>query len=226
MTFLNVIRAFLGWGQEPRQAPALPAPQPEPWPAPGGYSPAQVAANDAAVPVEAVSAPDLPLPAPSPVPQAAVDLLHHYEGCRLVPYRDAAGIPTIGWGNTRRLDGTRVQLSDRPITQSEADRLFEFWLSDFDAGVRKFLPYPCPEPVHAAMLCFAYNVGLSAAKGSTATKRLAAGDVAGAAQALTLWNKAGGKVLKGLQRRREAERLVMLGATPDSAIAAAEKAFP
>lgn len=60
----------------------------------------------------------------------------------------------------------------------------------------------------------------------SAAKALAAGDVVRAAGALELWNKSGGKVLKGLQRRRRAEGLVMLGATVESAIAAALRDYP
>ena len=167
------------------------------------------------------------------VPAAAVELLHHYESCarkradgRIAPYRDAVGIVTIGWGNTRFENGAAVKMTDGPISQKRADALFAYWLADFDRKVRAFLPVGCGEGPHAAFLSFAYNAGVTAAENSTAATRLRNGDLKGAGEALTWWNKAGGKVLKGLQRRREAERLVLLGATAESAIAAAEKAFP
>lgn len=167
------------------------------------------------------------------VPAAAVALLHHFEGCekkrpdgRIGPYRDAVGIPTIGWGNTRWQSGAAVKMADTPITQEQADALFLYWLADFDRKVRVFLPGGVSEGPHAAFLSFAYNVGVAAAENSTAATRLAAGDLKGAAEALTWWNKAGGRVLKGLQRRREAEKWVLLGAAPDTAIQQGMKAFP
>lgn len=167
------------------------------------------------------------------VPPAAITLLHHYESCArklpggmIAPYLDSGGVPTIGWGNTFYADGRRVSMSDPPITQAQADALFEVVLADFSRLVLARLPAEADDDAHAAFLSFAYNVGVQAMSGSTALKRFKAGDRGGAGVALELWDKAGGKVMKGLQRRRRAEKLVLLGATADSAIAAAEKAFP
>lgn len=167
------------------------------------------------------------------IPAAAIALLHHYEGCArrmpnglIAPYRDAVGIPTIGWGNTRWESGLAVKPTDGPITQSRADTLFAFWLEEFDKKVRAFLPDDVGEGPHAAFLSFAYNAGATAAENSTAATRLGAGNLKGAAEALTWWNKAGGKVLKGLQRRRHAESLVLLGEDAAVAIKAGETRYP
>jgi lysozyme len=97
--------------------------------------------------------------------------------------------------------------------------------------VDALLPVGTVDEVRAAFLCLAYNIGLGGNgkdgfSTSTALRRFKAGNLVGSAEALEWWNEDNGKVVKGLQRRRRAERLVMLGATPDSAIAAAEKAFP
>jgi hypothetical protein len=108
MSALSRLLAFLGLGQEPRQAPVLPAARPERWPAPGVYSPGQVAANDAAVPVEVSAVPALPpLPdiaiplLPPAVPPAAIEILHYYEKCAkklpsglIAPYLDGGGVWT------------------------------------------------------------------------------------------------------------------------------------
>lgn len=231
MTWLSRIFARLSSG---REAPAAStAPAPEAWPAPGVYTPGQVAEGSAGIPVAAVGDPVPVQPAALSIPPAAIALLHHYESCArrlpsglIAPYLDAAGVPTIGWGNTRWEGGMAVSMTDAPIPQDRADRLFAQVLAGFDTQVRGFLPANCPEEVHAAMLSFAYNVGVAAARGSSAAKALAAGNVVRAAGALELWNKAGGKVLKGLRRRRRAEGLVMLGATVESAIAAALRDYP
>jgi GH24 family phage-related lysozyme (muramidase) len=226
MTLLDRLFAFLGWGQEPHQAPALPSAQPDPVPVPGVYAPTQ------GVPVHAVGD-TLPPPANSSIPPAAITLLHHYESCAkrlpgglIGPYLDSAGVATIGWGSTFYADGRRVTIADLPITQAQADALFSTVVAQFDAKVRALLPAGVDDDAHAACLSLAYNIGVGAFSTSTALRLLKAGDRQGAAAGLQLWNKAGGKVLKGLQRRRRAEALVLLGATAESAIAAAEKDFP
>lgn len=165
----------------------------------------------------------------------AAALMHAFEGCetrlpdgRIAPYLDMVGVPTIGWGNTSWPDGRRVSMADPPITQEEADALFGFFLAQFAGKVFALLPPGTPPKQAAACISLAYNIGAEAAgfAGSTALRRLRAGDAAGAAAAIEMWNKAGGKVVKGLQRRRRAERLVFEGAEPEAACARAAKDFP
>lgn len=169
------------------------------------------------------------------IPPAATTLLHHYESCAkrlpnglVAPYLDLGGVATIGWGNTFYADGRRVTLADRPISQAEADALFATVLARFSRDVLALLPPAVDDDAHAAFLSFAYNVGSGkdGLAGSTALKRFRSGDRSGAGAALEWWNLDNGKVMKGLQRRRRAEKLVMLGATADSAIAAAEQDYP
>jgi len=167
------------------------------------------------------------------VPAEGLVLLHHYESCAkklpgglIGPYADAVGVWTIGWGNTRWEDGRRVRAQDQPVTQARVDALFAHYAADFMVRVDALLPKGTDDDARAAFLSMAYNVGVPAFAGSTALRLFRTGDRMGAAVALEAWNKGGGQVLRGLQRRRRAERLVMLGATPDSAIAVAERAFP
>ena len=68
--------------------------------------------------------------------------MRHYEGCekklpdgRIEPYRDAGGVATIGWGNTRWQDGRAVAMGDAPISQAEADALFTHFVGVFAKGV-------------------------------------------------------------------------------------------
>ena len=169
-----------------------------------------------------------PALAPTPEPTApagprrvgprGIALLHHFEGCRLTAYKCPAGVWTIGWGNTRYANGQPVREGDR-ISQATADELFRSILATFEAAVEKAAP-GAPPHQFGALAAFAYNVGIGALQSSTLLKLHRAGNIAGAAEQFLRWDKAGGKVLKGLQRRRAAERLLYLNELPafDAAI--------
>lgn len=159
------------------------------------------------------------------IPQAAVDLVKEFEGCRLSAYLDPVGIPTIGYGlTTGALPGVVVQMG-MTITQREADEYLERTLARFaDQIWPAFSRYPQPHQF-GAMVSLAYNIGTGAFKKSTALKRFNAGDTAGTTEAMLWWNKAGGKVLRGLVRRREAEVALFLG-EPDGVAVAETSAKP
>lgn len=130
-----------------------------------------------------------------------LELIKSFEGCKLQAYYDVVGILTIGYGHT----GQDV-IKDLVIDQSQADTLLAKDLIKFEQGVSKVLTVSVNENQFSAMVAFAYNVGLSAFKGSTLLKKVNAKDFAGAAKEFLRWNKAGGKVINGLTRRREAEK--------------------
>lgn len=146
----------------------------------------------------------------------ALALIHHFEQCRLSAYRDAVGIATIGWGMTYYPDGVKVRLGDA-ITQAQADAMSaEIMERDFAAPIRAALgDAPTTPAQFGAMVALAYNIGIGPrlwvpgrAKGfrqSEVLKRHKAGDLAGAAASFGSWTRAGGKVLPGLVRRRNAE---------------------
>ena len=91
-------------------------------------------------------------------------------------------------------------------TQEQCDRRFEMHLAQFEEGVRDGIgKAPTTQAQFDAMVCLAYNIGVNAFQRSTVLRRHNAGDYAGAAAAFAMWNKGGGKVLKGLVRRRAAE---------------------
>lgn len=125
-----------------------------------------------------------------------------WEGESTVAYRDIVGVPTICFGETRG-----VRIGDRE-THAGCVRMLGNRLVEFETGVDRCLDHPekIPDKSYAAMISVAYNIGVTAFCGSTMARRLNAGDVAGACDALTAWNKAGGKVVTGLVRRRAAER--------------------
>jgi lysozyme len=163
----------------------------------------------------------------------AAAVMHFFEGCEkklpggmIGPYLDMVGVPTIGWGNTQWPDGRKVSLADPPITQAEADALFLVFLNRFAEAVFALIPPGTAPRQAAACISLAYNIGMGGFGGSSALRKLKAGDAAGAAAAIELWNKAGGKVVKGLQRRRRAERLVFEGMDPKAACTRAVADFP
>lgn len=136
----------------------------------------------------------------------AASLARRFEGLYLTPYLCPAGVPTIGYGATYYEDGSRVQLTDAPITCERAEALL-LWM------VRtRYLPAVvrlCPGLDHpdrlAALIDFAFNLGAGQLKVSTLRRRVNAGRWDEVPDELRKWNKAGGRVLRGLVARREAE---------------------
>lgn len=156
-------------------------------------------------------------PAPPAWLSAALTIIKRWEGCRLEAYPDpgTGGEPwTIGWGTTV-INSRPVQPGQR-ISQAEADALLEQGVRAKGAQVLGLLPMAAkwrPNQV-AALVSWAYNVGAGAVEDSTLRKRLLAGeDPAVVVQAeLPRWNKAGGKVMEGLVRRRADEVKLFLSA--------------
>lgn len=140
----------------------------------------------------------------------ALDLIKRFEGCRLRAYKCPAGVWTIGWGTTR-IAGKPVK-PGLEITQGEADLLLEMdadwhW-SQANRSIRD------PGELHQcqvdALTSFVFNVGIGAFSRSTLLKKINAGDARGASDEFLKWNKAGGRVLQGLTRRRHAERKLFM----------------
>lgn len=162
----------------------------------------------------------------------ASEMIRYFEGCervlpdgRIAPYLDVVGVATIGWGNTAWEDDRRVAMTDAPISRARAQALFAHHLAGFMRSVR--VEIPDARPHEAAAFCsFAYNVGLGGFRTSSALRVFREGDLAGAEAKLELWNKGGGRVLKGLQRRRRAEALVLRGMAFGAARRLAEAAYP
>ena len=139
-----------------------------------------------------------------------LDLIRAFEGFRADPYLDAVGVPTIGYGSTYYPDGQRVRLTDPPISEPEARRLMQATLAEFEDGIADALQVEVTQSQFDALICWAFNIGVSAAQNSTLMKKLNSGDYFGAADQFLRWNKAGGVVLRGLSRRRAAERALFL----------------
>ncbi len=140
---------------------------------------------------------------------AGITLLKEFEGCRLLAYKDVAGILTIGVGHT----GPEVK-EGLTITQEAADELLKFDLSKFERCVNIHVRVPLSQQQYDALVCFVYNVGEKSLKGSTLLKKLNKRDYQGAADSFLVWDKARVKgVLRsvtGLTRRRSRERALFL----------------
>ena len=137
--------------------------------------------------------------------EAGIDLMHEFEGCKLTAYLCPANIPTIGWGNTFYEDGRKIKLGDK-ITQDRADQLFLSVAEDFAKRVRTLLTKKISENQFSAIVSFAYNVGIANLRKSTLLKKVNVNPSdATIKDEFLKWNKAGGKVLAGLTRRRQAE---------------------
>jgi len=132
-------------------------------------------------------------------------LLKSFEQCRLSAYRDSAGIPTIGWGHT----GPEVTMA-LTCSQDQADRWLvldvQHSVDTCDANAPKNLT----QNQFDALVVFTFNVGVGAEAHSTLLAKLKAGDMAGAADEFLKWDHAGGVVVPGLTRRRQAERALFL----------------
>lgn len=137
--------------------------------------------------------------------QAAIKLMHEFEGCRLIAYPDPGssnGLPwTVGWGST----GPGITRGT-VWTQKQADDRFAADLAKFGAQVSDALGgVPTTQAQFDAMVSFAYNVGIGAFRSSTLLKKHKAADYTGARAEFARWNKNDGKVMAGLTRRRTAE---------------------
>ena len=137
--------------------------------------------------------------------KAGIDLIKEFEGLRLEAYKCPAGVWTIGYGTTSRAGVGVKPAAGMVITETEAEWYLEQAVAKFAAGVEAVITAPVDENEFAAMTSLAYNIGLSGFRKSSALRHFNAGDKAKAAAAIKLWNKAGGKVLTGLVRRRDAE---------------------
>jgi lysozyme len=141
--------------------------------------------------------------------QNGINLLKRFEGFRKDAYQDVVGIWTIGYGTTFYPDGSKVKQGDT-CTEQLAEQYLSCALSNFEDQISKLVTTQLNLNQFDALVCFCYNVGVGAFKKSTLLKKLNSGDFIGAADQFRVWNKAGGKVVAGLTKRREAERELFL----------------
>lgn len=139
-----------------------------------------------------------------------IALIKQFEGCKLTAYQDSVGVWTIGYGWTQPVDGKPIH-AGTTIKQETAERLLKTGLVSYESDVSRLVKVGVTQGQFDALVSFTYNLGSRSLSTSTLLRKLNAGDYAGAADEFLRWNKAGGKVLNGLTRRREAERDLFLG---------------
>ena len=131
-------------------------------------------------------------------------LIKYYEGYRTTPYRCAAGKITVGYGH---VIGNGLQLPDewnRKFSLGEIDELLRTDLARFEHGVSRYCPVYLTQSQFDALVSFSFNLGLGVLQRSTLRQKINRGD-ADAAKVILKYNMAGGRILKGLTRRRQAE---------------------
>jgi GH24 family phage-related lysozyme (muramidase) len=133
------------------------------------------------------------------ISEEGIGLIKRFEGCRLESYQDSVGVWTIGYGSTRGVGPGQV------ITQDEADRRFLVDKETVEKCIANSVSAELTQGQYDALCSFVFNLGCRALGNSTLLRKLNDGDEEGAAQEFMRWNHAGGKVLKGLTDRRQAE---------------------
>lgn len=133
-----------------------------------------------------------------------INLIKEFEGVKLTAYKCPAGVWTIGVGTTKDVRPGQV------ITEAQAMGFLARDLAVFEDEVKRLVKVPMSQPVFDALVSFTYNLGARNLGSSTLLKKLNARDYKGAADEFLKWDKAGGRQLAGLTRRRIAERRLFL----------------
>lgn len=134
-----------------------------------------------------------------------INLIKKNEGFRSKPYKCPGGVWTIGYGSTFYINGEKVSRYDSEISETFASELLENVVNDFAMKVDKLIKVSLNQNQFDALVSFTYNIGIGAFSKSTLLKKLNNADFDGASKEFVRWNKANGKVLKGLTKRRNDE---------------------
>ena len=151
----------------------------------------------------------------------AIEMIKHHEGVRFKPYQCPAKLWTIGVGHVLYPNQIKILLAERgayalhpedsrTFTKEEVDAILRADLARFEKGVATYCPVPLTQGQFDALVSFSFNVGLGTLQRSTLRQKVLRGDMAGASEELLKYCMAGGKVLKGLQKRRLDERALFL----------------
>ena len=133
------------------------------------------------------------------ISQVGIELIKQFEGCRLKAYKDAVGVWTIGYGHT-------VDVKEGiEISQHQADVILQVDLYEYEDYINKYVQVSLTQNQFDALVSWVYNLGAGNLQSSTMLRVLNEGKYSEVPSQMKRWNKAGGKVLQGLVRRREAE---------------------
>ena len=133
-------------------------------------------------------------------------LIKKYEGFYSNPYLDPIGIPTIGYGATYYPDKVKVTMKDKPLSEKEASELLAQMLKVYENQVALLVTKPINQSQFDALVSFTYNLGATNLGKSTLLKKVNKNpNDPTIKEEFVKWNRAGGKVLNGLTKRRKEE---------------------
>ena len=140
------------------------------------------------------------------VNEAALTIIKSFEGFSSDPYLDPIGIPTIGFGSIWAANGDRISMDHPCVSKEQATKLLQKEVRHVETAIRRLIKAELTENMFSAVASLAYNIGTGNLQRSTLRIKLNRGRYLDAADEFPKWRKAGGRVLKGLVRRRIAER--------------------
>jgi len=139
------------------------------------------------------------------ISQEGLSLIKKFEGCEYNAYKCAAGVLTIGYGHT-----AGVKEGDL-VTQQEADKILEEDMKEYEGYIKSAVTVDLNQNQFDSLVSWVFNLGPSNLSSSTLLTKINNKDWDNVPEQIKRWNKAGGKVLEGLIRRREAEALLFEG---------------
>ena len=134
-----------------------------------------------------------------------ISLIQKFEGCELEAYQCSAGVWTIGYGHTKDV------VEGMTITKEQAEQMLVDELHEYENYINEYVTVALSQNQFDALVSWVYNLGPANLKASTMLKVLNSGKYEDVPSQMKRWNKAGGKVLEGLIRRREAEACLFKG---------------
>ena len=151
----------------------------------------------------------------------AIEVIRHHEGVKLKPYKCPARLYTVGVGHVMYPEQGKLPIDQRDsfqpkpedmrvYTNEEVDGILRNDLDRFERGVERYCPVPLSQGQFDALVSFSFNVGLGTLQRSTLRQKVLRGDKEGAADEFLKYCLAGGKILRGLQNRRNDERAMFL----------------
>lgn len=143
-----------------------------------------------------------------------VNLIKKWEGFKNKPYQviynGKKDVPTIGYGSTFYLDGKKVTMKDKMITEATASEMLSVIVNDFATKMVPYIKVKLNQNQFDSLVCFSYNVGLGNFIKSTLLKKVNKSDFIGAGSEFLKWNKCKGEVVAGLTNRRKDEQTLFL----------------
>ena len=139
------------------------------------------------------------------ISQEGIALIKKFEGCELEAYKCAAGVWTIGYGSTKGVE------EGNTITQEDADNLLLEEMHEYEGYINDMVTVDLKQNEFDSLVSWVFNLGPSNLSSSTLLSRLNNKVWDDVPNQIKRWNKAGGQVLEGLERRRLAESMLFEG---------------